>query len=891
MIPRLLLALVPAVSLLAQDAAPTAPERVGPDAKLGQSRVVTPDNSILSPAGRQIDLPKMRPQAAALSPDGQLLAVSGKASVLVIINPADGTIRQSVALPSEDDTQPAIEPRLLNPDKSGQLSFTGLIFSPDGRRIYLSNVNGSIKVFNVAPDSTVSPSHSIPLPIVNAEGRSREIPAGLALNPDGSRLFVALNLSNKVAEIDTASGKILRSWPVGIAPFDVVWSPTKLYVSNWGGRRPDASSPTAHAGRGNMVRVDPRTGAASEGSLSIIDLSSDSKISELVTGRHASGLALSPDGRWLCVACAADDFIAVLDTNSSTFTGRIFPKHTPADLFGAAPNALTFSRDGRTLWVCNGTQNAIAEIEFTDGKGELESLIPTGWYPGTICIDHSRSQLCIGNIKGIGSRKDGAPGTSGSGFNSHQYFGTVSLIPIPATKDARKAHTDAVLANYRAPKILEAFAPPRPNLTPVPIPERTGEPSVFKHVLYIIKENRTYDQVLGDIKEGSGDPALTIFGEPVTPAQHRIARDFALLDNTYCSGILSADGHNWSCSAITTDYMERQFAGFPRSYPDGFGRNGSDALAWSPNGFIWDAALARKLTVRLYGEFADSVKRWRDGRRGSPSWKEVWADWQLHRGSKDSAIELRAIPSIDTIVPHFDTDFPTYDNGIPDRIRADVFIRQLELAEKENRDLPALMVMSLPGDHTSGAQAGSPTPRAHVADHDQAFGRIVDALSHSRFWKDTCILAIEDDPQNGWDHISGYRTTAFVASAWSRNRGTISTNYNQTSILRTIGLILGLPPMNQLDASATPMRDCFGPTPDFTPWSCPPAQWNLDELNPSTASISHPALRRDAEISASLPLHKLDACPEDVLNQILWRSVHPDAPYPAWAISETEDDD
>ena len=885
---------LPLLFLLAAGLAVAAdpPERVGPDPQLGQSRVRTPDHRLLTPAGRQISLPGMRPLAVALSPDGERLAVSGKAPVLVLVDPASGTIAETVPFPSENDTQPPISEDILNPDKSGQISFTGLVWAPDGKRLYLSNVNGSVKVFSAAPDGRVRPSHSIALPVVpKAEGRTREIPAGLALSADGSRLYIALNLSNRLAECDTATGRIVRTWDTGMAPFGVVWTPERVFVSNLGGRRPDKYSPAAHAGRGFDVRVDPRTGAAREGSLSVIELREGGAVAEHVTGRHASGMALSPDGRWLCVACAGSDFVSVFDTRANAFTGRIFPKHTPADLFGAQPNALAFSQDGRTLWVCNGSQNAVAEIEFMDGRGELEALVPVGWHPGAVCLDAPRRHVCVANIKGIGSTPQQARDSRGRGFNTHQYFGTVSLVPLPADDAARKAHTDTVLANYRAPLLAEAFAPARDGVPAVPVPARVGEPSVFRHVIYVIKENRTYDQVLGDMPEGSGDPSLCIFGEEVTPAQHRLARDFVLLDNTYCSGILSADGHNWSCSAIVTDYLERQFAGFPRSYPDGFGRSDSDALAWSPAGFIWDAAAAKGRSIRIYGEFADAERRWKDGRRGSPSWKEVWADWQQHRGAPSSAIFLRANPSIETIRPWFCEAYPTYDNAVPDRVRAGVFINELQAIDKEGRDLPQLIVICLPGDHSSGARAGSPTPRAHVADNDQAFGAIVEAVSRSRFWKDTAIFAIEDDPQNGWDHISGYRTTAYVASAWSRGRGTVSTACNQTSVLRTIELILGLPPMNQIDATATPMTDCFGDKPDFSPWTCPPARWDMEELNPSTASLTDPARRRDAEVSASLPLHKLDACPEDVLNRILWRSVRGSEPYPEWAVTAAEDDD
>ncbi len=859
-------------------------ERVGPDPVTGQARVVTPDNHLLTPAGKQISLPGMRPQALALSPDGQILMAAGKIPGLVVLDPSTGEVRARVELPgvAEDAPEP-VSGNILKPDKSGQVSFTGLIFSADGAHLYLSNVNGSIKEFTVSKAGVVEPLRNLPLPPANAPGRKNEIPAGLALSADGRKLYVALNLSNQLGEMDLESGVMSRTWAVGVAPYDVRRIGGKLYVSNWGGRRPDGSGPESHAGRGTTVRVAAETGAAREGSLSIIELGKEAVPVELVTGRHASGLAVSPGERWLCVACANEDAVAVLDVAAGRFVANIFPKQTPADLFGAAPNALAFSADGNHLYCCNGTQNAVAVLKWEEGRAEFAGLLPTGWYPGAVVYDGARQQLCVGNVKGITPTLGKAPGGGAAGFNTHQFFGTVSLIPLATDLTASTA---AVTVNNRVPLLAQALAPARPLVLPRPVPERVGEPSVFRHVVYIIKENRTYDQVLGDLPQGNGDEKLCIFGEQITPNQHQWCRDFALLDNTYCSGILSADGHNWSCSAITTDYVEKQFAGFPRSYPDGTDLGDTDGLAWSPAGFIWDHAAAKGLGVRIYGEFAAGRRAWKEPEReGKPLFPEIWSDWLAHHGGPGSELSLGSLGNIPSVMAHSCTDYPGFDMDIPDQFRSHAFLAELSQWEATGK-MPSLCVMSLGGDHTSGTKPGKPTPRAQVADNDSALAQIVEGLSHSPFWKDTCVIAIEDDPQNGWDHVSGYRTTCYVLSAWSRGRGTISTQYNQTSVLRTIELMLGLRPMNELDATATPLSECFGPEPDFTPVVALPPRWPLDELNLIPAKITDARLRHDAEVSDTLPFQEMDACPEDVLNEILWRSVQgPMVPYPTWAMA------
>jgi hypothetical protein len=415
----------------------------------------------------------------------------------------------------------------------------------------------------------------------------------------------------------------------------------------------------------------------------------------------------------------------------------------------------------------------------------------------------------------------------------------------------------------------------------VPVPERTGEPSVFKHVIYIIKENRTYDQVLGDVAEGNGSASLCVFGKKVTPNLHKIVHDFVLLDNTYCSGVLSADGHNWADTAFATDYVERSFAGWPRSYPDGGGDGDVDALAYSPAGFLWDDALAHGKTLRIYGEFATTDAGWKDpDKKGEPNFKDFYKDWKDKKGFT----KFSTRPSIESLRPYICPTAPAWNLNIPDQVRADNFIRELKEFEKK-AEYPNLVIIWLPNDHTSGTDPGAPHPEAQVADNDLAFGRMLEALSRSRFWKDTCLFSIEDDPQSGWDHVSGYRTTAYVASPYTKRNKVVSVNYNQTGLLRTMELILGLPPMNQMDATATPLFDCFTETPDFHSFSALSANIPLDKMNPLNIAIKDKGQLRDAIASSKLPLSKADQCPEDLLNRILWRSERgQDAPYPSWAV-------
>jgi DNA-binding beta-propeller fold protein YncE len=868
----------------------------------------TPANQLVAPAGTLVELPGLRPLALALSPDGQLLVTAGLTHEMVVVDPATGKILQRVSLPSDRAQEPApVSTEILSPDVKAQVSFTGLVFSPDGSRIYLSNVNGDIKVFGVQPDHKVVPLFSIPLPPANAPGRTNEIPAGIAVSPDGKKLYVALNLSNRLAELDAATGRVLRIWDVGVAPYDVALAGRKIYVSNWGGRRPDADSVTGPAGRGTLVRVDSRS-IASEGSVSVIGLAeaggasvlasrdnpgssaaSPHPIQEIVTGLHAGALALSPNGRWLVVANTGSDTLSVIDTRKDQIVETVCARQNPGDLFGAQPNALAFDKPGKTLFVCNGTQNAVAVFQFKPGETKLLGLIPVGWFPGAIAFDARRKEICVANIKSPGRGRLGKSGQTE--FNTKQYAGSLSLVPLPPEKELA-AFTQTALANLRYPLLAQAQMPPRADQPARPVPERAGEPGVFQHVIYIIKENRTYDQVLGDVKEGNGNAGLCTFGGRVTPNQHKLVRDFVLLDNTYCCGILSADGHQWTDTGFATDYLEREFAGFPRSYPSGGdGENTRDALAYSPAGFIWNNVLAHGKTLRDYGEFATAVTRWKNSaRKDKPHFPDYYHEFL--NGTDDLAIGCE--PDIESLRPYLVTNTVGWDLDVPDVFRAAQFIQELKQFEAAG-NFPNFVIIWLPNDHTSGVKFGSPTPAAQVADNDLAFGRIVEAVSHSRFWTNTCLFAIEDDPQSGWDHVSGYRTTAYVVSAYTKRGAVVKTQYNQTSLLRTMELMLGLPPMNQMDATATPMFDCFlppGAGPDFTPFDAVTNNMPLDEMNPPPKLISDPLLRKDAQVSARLPLDKEDQCPEDLFNHILWRAAKgSQTPYPAWAVKMVEDND
>jgi YVTN family beta-propeller protein len=830
------LAVFPFISL-AQNANNFANRKVGqqPDGS-----ILVPSNQLIRPAGLQVYL-HGRPVDLALSPDGKLLFVKNMSSLdLVRVN--DRTILQSL------------------PYQYSGASFTGICLSTNGRRVYVTNATDRIDIATVDDNNIMHWSDSIMLPQPAIGGDP--VAGGIALDETTNKIYVTLSRSNSLAVVSANDPKEIIQIPVGIAPYGVILaSPHKAYVSNWGGRRPHEGESTYNTS-GSQVLVDPKTGIANDGTISVIDLDRNTEGKSIEVGLHPAGMVLSPSHDKLYVTCANSDIISVIDTKTDLVIDTIsvhFQKDIP---FGSGPNALTISPDGNYLFVANGNENALCVIQ-TGSPAHILGMIPTAWYPGSVLMDSTGSTLYVANVKGIGSRNQK---TNRNGFNSHDHEGTISIIQVPGKK-ALAGMTQIVHQNNSYVQML-ANRKLRTNgvKEKVPVPVSPNQTSVFKHVVYIIKENRTYDQVLGDMPQANGDTSLVEFGKYISPNHHSLASSFVLMDNFNCSGVLSADGHQWTDEAYVTDYLEKSFGDFTRSYP----YDGDDALAYASSGFIWDNVLAHGLTFRDYGEFVKTIVEPK-GARFSAIYKD------LQSGS--NKISIRAKANLEQLDPYICPDYAGFTTTVPDASRVAAFLKEFKGYEKNN-DLPNFIIMELPNDHTSGTRPGWPTPQAAVADNDLALGRIVDAISHSKFWKETCIFVTEDDPQAGLDHVDGHRTVGFVISPYTKRRKVLSTYYSQINMVRTIENILGLPPMNQLDLTAEPMLDCFTNKPDYTPYNFVKNNIPLDRLNPSLDNLLGAQLYW-AKKSLEQDLDDADRIDDDVFNRIIWHAVKGyDRPYP-----------
>lgn len=602
------------------------------------------------------------------------------------------------------------------------------------------------------------------------------------------------------------------------------------------------------------------TGIANNGTVSVIDLKLGKEIKSIEVGLHPNAMVFSPNKRFLYVACANSDLISVIDTKLEKVIEQISVRMEKDLPFGSAPNALAISKDGSKLYVANGTDNAICVINLYDNS--IIGYIPTGWYPGAILLDKQENYLIVANTKGIGSRNLRA---DRPGYNTHGHMGTISVIPTP-TNDQLNKMTAIVKENNSFESMMKELNNKKGSTGKVAIPSLPGQESHFKHVVYIIKENRTYDQVFGDMTQGNGDTSLVQFGREITPNHHKLAEEFVLMDNYYCSGVLSADGHQWTDEAYVTDYLEKFFGDFPRSYP----YDGDDPLAYSPTGFIWDNVLRHNLTYRNYGEFVAGIVE----PKGA-----TFTDVYQNFINGDNKIKIRAKSNLPQMEPYTCPTYIGWPITVPDVYRASEFIRELKDFEK-NDNFPNFIIMILPNDHTSGTSPGYQTPSAAVADNDLALGQIVEAISHSKYWKETCIFVTEDDPQAGLDHVDGHRTVGFVISPYTKRHKVVSTNYTQINMFRTIENILGIPPLNQFDLAAEPMLDCFSNTPDFSPYNVLANNIPLDQINPELKRLSGDALFW-AKKSLEQDLDDYDRIDEDIFNRIIWHSVKGyDVPYP-----------
>jgi len=652
-------------------------------------------------------------------------------------------------------------------------SWLGLGLSADGTGVYAGGgMKSSVLKYSLSEGKIAAAS-----PILIGNSKTNSYPGGLCLA--GQHLYVANNLGNDFAAVDLGSNKVIASVSAGDHPYACVVSPDgkSVFVSLWG-----------------------------DGEVAVVDAKSFEVIDRYLTDDHPNAMALSPDGKLLYVANGNGNTLSVIDLEAGRAAERISLALYPGSLAGSTPNALALSRDGSRLYAANAGNNDVAVIDTaTPGESKVLGFIPVGWFPTSLALSADGKTLYVANGKGVRSLPSataqlpagGAPAADRYEPAASPIRGTVSIIPVPDSAALAK-YTDQVYRNtpYTSQTRLEI-----PVSSQNPIPHRVGDKSPIQHVVYILKSGRTYDELFGDIAAGDGDDRLAIFGESVTPNHNAIVREFVLLDHFYADGEGSAVGYQWATAAYATDYWEKAW---PASHAGGREpfRHDPGALAMgAPSaGYIWDNCRRVGVSYRVYGEgiISESGSR-------APRWKAL-------EGHSDALYRGR-------------------DPQYSDIDRAKRFLAELTRFEREGA-MPRFQMLLLPNDHIGPPQPGMPTPRTYVAQNDQALGMIVEGLTHSAFWASTAIFVVEETAWGGWDHVDAHRAAALVISPFARRKSVDSTAYSTGSVLRTIELILGLPPMSQYDAAATPMFGAFVDQADPAPYVLRPSKVSITDLNP-----------------------------------------------------------
>jgi YVTN family beta-propeller protein len=639
-----------------------------------------------------------------------------------------------------------------------------------------------------------------------------------------------------------------------VAPYGLAISNKKVFVTNWAGMTVlDTTKSTAGVPWG-LAYTNPLTGATNNGTVSVFSIDGKS-IKEIEVGLHPNAIVAAPNSNLVYVSNGSSDEVSIINTQENKLIKNIPVGILGQDLQGSTPNALFISKDNKKLYVSNGLDNAVFVYDLI--KNKSDGFIPTEAFPAGLLIKNNH--LIVANLESDGANVVDSVKKARS---IHQELASVSIIPIPS-QEKLNYYTTQVKKQNLIQKVTQWALPARTNIQPVAVPERLGEPSVFKHVVYIIKENKTYDQVLGDVTSANGDSSLTIFGKRITPNMHALTKQFGLMDNFYASGKSSAEGHQWTDAGMVSDYVEKNVRAWFRSYP----HRQEDALVYNKAGFIWNHALSFGKTVKVYGEACET----------NYDRKLKWADLykQFINGI---APNWNNTTTIDNLNPIIHPTFPDCDNiAFSDQQRADLFIQDWEAMEQKD-SLPNLMVLSLPNDHTAGTSPDFPTPNAMVADNDLALGRIIEKISKSKSWENTVVFVTQDDSQGGWDHVSAYRTVGLVASAFSK-KGTVHSKYNQVSMLRTIEQILGLPPMNTMDATSRLMTDCFTDKINNQNYTALPSNIALNEMNMPLNTLKGTA-KKMALQSQNEVFNEVDGGKDDTMNKIIWFYAKEMIPYP-----------
>jgi YVTN family beta-propeller protein len=870
---------------------------------------VVGDGQILTPAGIQVDLGiRVRAKAIALNPNLKshtaAVLTMGASEAVEVFDTETGVVLQNYMA--------------LGHDSSG--SYSGIAYSADGKHLLFSQDSSNVTVANVTSEGLLEDNTQVSVPPDNSfitcfpnspigdYGRScatfynpyTSYPGAIALSADGTSAYALLNQNNTLTKIELTAttpteGAQIR---VGNAPHSIVINKagTTAYVSNEGGRVATEADFQIYSA-GTEIVADPVVGAAITGTVSVVDLPSMTVTANISTGLHPTGMAFY--GKYLLVANAYSDTISVIDTNTKTVAWTIsvgLPIGVPGQgsAYGAGPNSIAVDPGKHTAYVALYNANSIAVVSLVNGAANpVVGMIPVGYAPASVVLDKANNTLIVANDKGIGTRYSFECDHGVCGYNTHQDNGTVSIVPVPSTATLATM-TNQVFENnhWDLAQNIQSASGGSPKTKPVALPKKIGDPSLIKHVFLIIRENRTYDQILGDVAAGNGDASLAVFGGKDTPNAHKLVKRYPLFDNFYDPSRQSADGHQWITEGMAPYADDIQSPDWNRSYPGG---NAGDALAYTSKGFLFSEAAAAGLTVKIYGEYVENDTFLQpNGSTSEPSWRDFYNDALAFEAGQEKTLyyqnTVQAESSVPAVYQHLIKNFPQFDLGIPDQFRVDLWVQDFNNDLKAG-SVPALSILWIMDDHTGGP----PTPDAEQADNDLAVGRIIDYISHSNVWSNSAIFIEEDDAQNGVDHVDGHRSPGYIISPYAVQNGpTDHTYYTQVNMTRTIEQILGLPPMNQFDLVATPMRTAFvkgtPPAGNFKPWTHVPNQVPLDQgvtasAAPTTEGARVKALRaawlqKKAQIFAG-KLTRPDSEDPDTVNHLNWYlSTGFKRPYP-----------